>query len=849
MTIKNFKLDNGMQVVLEENHACKVVSFNVLVCVGSSDETGEEAGICHVIEHMMFKGTPTRPTGAIARDVEAAGGEINAYTSIDQTVYYINMATQFADKGLEILADALQNPIFDSDELDREKEVILEEIRRERDNPARMMSEYLFQTAFIRHTYGRPIIGFPETVGSFTHKKLMSFYKKWYCPQNITLIAVGDFFTQEMLEKIKTNFPDKESAPLTRSEQIAEPSQSSPRILIKKMNIQSAYMSIGMHIPQFTHADVPSLDILSHILGGSDSSRLEQEIKEKARLVHNIYAYSFTPKHPGLFVVGAMLEVGKILNVIDAIKKELEKTKHDPVNSDEISRAKLNIRSNQIYEKETVGGQGSKITHFIATAGSHDFESIYYQKLTDVNVDSIRGVADKYLNMANATVVILLPDTTRNEPSKKQIEETLTSKTKVAKKEATTQRPKPQLIKLKNGLRLVLQENHNLPIVSVCATIIGGTHFETQRTNGISSLFSRLVTKGTKTRSAIDISRGIEKLAGHVEGFAGRNTIGLKGEFLSEHLEEGFELFSDILCNPSFAPAEVVKEKKLLLQAIKDQEDALQSAAFSEFLKALFPHHPYGLKVLGSTNSVKALSRANLVSFHKNILRSGNVVLSIVGDINPKEITALATRHYTHFPRSKTKSQKIPLEPKHTEIKRVVVTKREKEQSHIVLGFQGTTIKNPDRFAMHVLNNVLSGQGGRLFSNLRDKQSLAYSVNSINHEGTDPGFFAVYIGTEPKKADTAIKGILKELTQICSHSIGRAELERSKQYLIGTYELDLQRNMALAATYSFDELFGIDLSEIDNYPKHIMGVTTKDVMDAARRYIKPDAYTLAIIRP
>ena len=162
MAIQSFTLDNGMQVLLEENHAAKVVSFNALAKVGSVNETDDEAGISHLIEHMLFKGTPTRPAGIIARDVEAAGGDINAYTSLDQTVYYINMASRFSKQGLEILADAIQNPLFDAEELAREKEVVLEEVRREQDNPSRMTIEHLFQSAYKAHTYGRPIIGFQK---------------------------------------------------------------------------------------------------------------------------------------------------------------------------------------------------------------------------------------------------------------------------------------------------------------------------------------------------------------------------------------------------------------------------------------------------------------------------------------------------------------------------------------------------------------------------------------------------------------------------------------------------------------------------------------------------------------
>lgn len=850
MPIKTFTLDNGMQVLLEENHASKVVSFQALVKVGSANETDDEAGICHAIEHMLFKGTPTRPTGTIARDVEAAGGDINAYTSIDQTVFYINMATRFADRGLEILADAVRNPLFDADELAREAEVILEEIRREQDNPGRMSIEHLFQEAFKVHTYGRPIIGFPHTVKSFTREKILDFHRRWYTPKNIVFIAVGDFETSSMLEKIRVAFEgfDGGGAPIQNIP--AEPEHTESSLFVKEMNIQSSYLSLGFNVPGLTHPDVPALDVLSHIVGGSESSRLEQEIKEKRRLVHNIYSFAFTPKHPGLWVVGAMLEDKDAENAIEAIQKEIAKLKVEPATSEEMARAKLNIRSNEVYDRETVGGQAGKIASFMATAGSHEFEATYYQKVADVGTDDLRRVAKKYLTPKNCTVSLIVPSNSKWMSKRDSIKDAMTvplgfqEQGKAAKKSERVEK-----IKLKNGATLLVIENHHLPLISICSATLGGTRFETPATNGISGLMTRLLTKGTKNRTAVQIAKDIEKIAGHIDGFSGRNSCGVRCEFLSEHLRDGFGIFADVLANPRFDKSEVAKEKSIVLKSIKDQEDALSTLAFIKFLKALFPKHPYGLRQLGSKEAVKKLTAEKLARYHRDTMRAQDMVITVSGDVNPREIEALANELLADLPRGKAKAPKLKTDPRPKKPIDVVTKKKEKQQAHIVIGFQGTTYRSGDRHAMAVLNNILAGQGGRLFRELRDRMSLAYAVSSTNQDGIEPGYFAVYIGTEPGKLDTAISGILAELDGVRKGEVDAEELDRSKQYLVGAYDLNLQRNGAIASTHTFNQLYGLKLDEIEKYPQRIMDVTADDVLKVARKYIDTEAYTMAVIKP
>lgn len=851
MSVKTFILDNGMQVFLEEIRTSPVISFNALVKVGSAFETDNEAGICHVIEHMLFKGTPTRAVGTIARDIEAAGGEINAYTSFDQTVYYINMATRYADRGLAILADALQNPLFDATELEREQEVILEEIRREKDNPHHMVSELLFKECYKVHPYGRPIIGYPETVKSFTHKHLLDFYHRWYTPKNIALIVVGDFETETMLEQIRRTFAHFEGAipPIPALEAKVEPPQKEMRIVVDTMNVQSAYLTMGYHIPALVHPDVPQLDLLSHILGGTESSRLEQIVKEKKHLVHHISSFSYTPMDPGIMVVSALLDENDTFKAMSAIQAEIKSMQEEAVLVSELSRAKVNIRSQELYERETVGGEAGKLAMFLACAGSHEFERRYYQMVMDARQDMIRDAADRYLNPNNCTVAMIVPQRSRLKKEKQKIAKILEPSVKKAKKEVTKGRAPIKELKLKGGLKVIVQENHNLPLVAMSAVSLGGTRYETQKNNGISELTSRLTTKGTKNRDAISIAKEIEKIAGHIDGFSGRNTLGLKCEFISDHVKEGVELFCDILTNPSFETAEVAKEKRVLLKAIKDQEDALSSMAFINFLKTLFPKHPYGLRMLGTHKSVSSITVPAIKRHYRDNMHRQGIVISVVGDVSPKEITELLESNLSGLPSGKIKHPRIPEDPAPKEIKIIDESKKEKQQAHIVLGFRGTSFCNKDRYAMSVLNYILAGQGGRLFLTLRDKMGLAYAVSSTNTEGIETGFFAVYIGTEPGKVDTAIKGIKNELNSIIDEEMTKDELERAKQYIVGTYELESQRLGTLSSWYAFNELYGLGVKEVLLYPQKILAVTKEDIMRMAKKYFDLNAYVLSIIRP
>ncbi|MBL7685709.1 MAG: insulinase family protein [Deltaproteobacteria bacterium] len=840
-------LPNGMTLILVEAHHSPVVAFNACFRVGSVVESNDEAGLCHYIEHLIFKGTPKRPAGQIAAAIEASGGEINAYTSFDETVYYCTVSSRYFDEGLDILSDAILNPLFDAEEMAREKPVIIEEINRSQDTPGKVLSENLFKTAYQHHPYGRPIIGSKETVNSFTRDTVAEFYKRWYIPQNLVFVISGDFNPEEAKQKVSKIFSNYQSQSVPQVKIPVEPDQNEARSVLIHRPIEGRYVQMAFPIPSLQHSDLPALDILSHLLGEGISSRLEQRIKEKKGLVDSIYTYAYTPKYPGLFVIGFTTAEKKIIKAAQEILKEIFNLEHDRISHEELSRARINIKSDAWYERETVEGLARKYGYFETILSDYGFDRKYYQKIDEVDPDDIHEVAKKYfkpqsLNLAllGAESKILTPETFSPE--------IILSAIKSKKQKNIPSKSKKEVLvkKLKNGVTLVLKESPHLPLASVRMVNFGGVRKETSANNGIHHFLAQTLTKGTQNRSAEQLALEIEQIAGSIDAFSGRNLDGVQGDFLSEKLDTGLDLLTDVFLNPSFHKNEIEKERRVTLEAIRREQDQLSTLVYKKFLSMLYPSHPYGLPLIGRQETVQNFSQKDLILSHQQMIHPKTMVVSMVGDFDSDRIEDYFNQKLSHL-KSKTHKEAPLKEPKAPQEILKHVEKKSKMQTHIALGFLGTKITSTDRHAMDVLNNILSGQGGRLFIELRDKQSLAYTVTSYAQEGMERGFFSVYIATEPQKVDQAIEGILLQLKNIRENLVNTDELDRAKKYLIGSYEIDLQRNSSVATHLAFNQIYGMGADEWKRLPEKVSKVTRQDILEVAQKYLLLDSYVLSIV--
>jgi len=880
--ITKYKLDNGLTVILEENHASPVVAVNVWVKTGSACEEEGEYGLAHVHEHMLFKGTEKRNVGEIARVIESSGGDINAFTSFDETVYYVVIASRFIDTALDVLADAMQNSTFDPEELNKELEVVVEEIRRGEDSPSRNLSEKMFSTTFTEHPYGRPVIGSEESVRSFTREGITDFYKKWYSPNNMVLVVVGDFETSEVMPKIEKFYGNFPSSELPECVIDKEPEQTTIKTYVLDKPLQEGYFSLAYHVPDAKHDDTPVVDVLSNILGGGESSRLYRSIKEEKGLVNNIYAYAFTPKHEGLFAVGGTIDPAKSKQALTEIVKEINLLKYQPVSEDELQRVKVNLESDSLYTKETMQGQAQKLGFFEVETDDFRFEQEYLEKVAKVTPEDIMLAAQKYFTDENLTAGFLLPS-----DSKTINEQEIAEIVQKASKEVSEQNEgggevlierdtlaesgtgisdsdeaQPEGIQtqgeaaegvskhvLSNGITVLIKKNDSVPLFAARAAFLGGVRYEDESTNGVSNFVSRMLTRGTESRSALQIAQEIESIAGEVEGFSGRNSFGVTVESLSKNFVPAMDIFADVILNPTFAPDEVERARREILAEVNREGDNLLRTTVNLFLSTLYTEHPYRLNPLGTTENVKKFDSKSLSEFYHKYAHPENMVITVVGNVNEEEVLTTVKRDFGDLKKGEMVFPEIKADAPPSEIREKIDTKQDKAQTHILLGFQGPTLKDDDHYAIEVLNTIMSGMGGRLFLELRDKKSLAYTVTSFYTPGLEPGFLGVYIGTAPQKEEEAISGMKEQLELLLKKGVTDEELARAQNYLVGSFEIGLQQNAAQAAKITFDELYGIGWEEYNSYPEKIYAVTKEDVLEAARKYIDLDKYTLAIVKP
>ena len=363
------RLPNGLTVLVEENHAAPVAALQVWVRVGSADELPDQAGIAHLHEHMLFKGTARRGPGEIARAIEGCGGEINAWTSFDQTVYHVVVASHFLAQGMDVLADAITSAAFDPDELGREIEVVCEEIKRSLDSPARKLSKELFAAAYARHPYGRPVIGTEESVRSFTREGILRFYRRWYQPENCVLVAVGDLREDHVLELAQRLFAwprDGFSAAPARS---PEPAREEPLTRLRREPIKDGYLSLAWPAPALQDDDVAALDALSIVLGHGEASRLFRALKRDRLLCTEVQASCYTPVDPGLTIVGVTLQLAQVRGAVREALAQTYRLRSEEVTAEELSLACRLLESDAVYQRETVQGQARKLGFYESSAG------------------------------------------------------------------------------------------------------------------------------------------------------------------------------------------------------------------------------------------------------------------------------------------------------------------------------------------------------------------------------------------------------------------------------------------------------------------------------------------------
>ena len=407
--VEKYVLGNGLTVVIRPNPSSPVVAVQAWVKAGSTTETEARAGMSHILEHMAFKGTKRRGPGEIAREVEAVGGEINAYTSFDQTVYHITLSGRFLENALDILADTLGNSVFDPAELSREREVILEEVRMNEDDPGRVVSKALFREAYKVHPYGRPVIGYVDTIRKTTREDLLAYFHANYVPGNMVLVIAGAVDPKTSRPLVERTFGQLPPGSAPEAPRPVEPPQRETRVVVKEKDARRAYLDMGFHGPSMKDPDVYAWDLLSMILGSGETSRLYRGVKDGKGLVDSVSASSYTPRDPGLLFVGGTLSPEKARAALKEILLETFRMVAAPPEGAELARAKTATETDFLFSLESQSSLARHVGFYETTLNDAAFEQTYLRKIRAVTADDIQAVAKKYLSPGNLTVSAVLP--------------------------------------------------------------------------------------------------------------------------------------------------------------------------------------------------------------------------------------------------------------------------------------------------------------------------------------------------------------------------------------------------------------------------------------------------------
>src|SRR2546423_2556053 len=497
---QNLFQPNELTVIVQEDHSAPVASVQAWCATGSTDEDQHlGAGLSHILEHMLFKGTKTRGKNVIAQKIQDVGGYINAYTSFDRTVFWIDVPRDGVTTALDILSDAMMNSSLPPEEYQKEQEVIRREFAMGMDDPDRMAGLLLFATAYQRHPYRFPVIGELEIYNQLTQEQVMQYYKTRYVPNNLTFLVVGDVDAEKIRQQLTELFkpyPEKSLQPVFIP---AEPPELGRREVHQEFATELTHLSLTWHIPEVTSPDVPALDLLSTILGDGRSSRLYRRVREEAGLAFSISAFSYTPGDPGLFGIDATVDPKKREAAEQLALRIVEEVKHAGVTADELAKAKKITLSHHFGALTTMRGQASDIGSNWLLTRNLNFSRDYLDAVQKVTLDDIKRVAATYLTENNLTVVSLNP------------KGSLAGKAEGAKPVAAGE---IQKFDLSNGLRLLVREDPRLPLVAVGAVFRGGLLAENPQDNGITRLMAKVLLKGTKTRTAEQIANDIEAVGG-----------------------------------------------------------------------------------------------------------------------------------------------------------------------------------------------------------------------------------------------------------------------------------------------------------------------------------------------
>lgn len=833
------RLKNGLTVYIIRDSRFPLVCTRLFVGTGSANETAEQAGISHVLEHMVFKGTEKRPKGQVARDVESLGGYLNAATSFDKTWFITDMPAKHWKTGMDVVKDMAFHPSLDPAELEAEKDVIVSELKGGDDTPTRRLFEDL-QVAGLAHTvYGRPIIGFEKTIRAVTADDLRAYIRTWYQPQNMMLLVAGDIDPKAVLAHAEELFGDlkndtilPEPAPVQ-----LEGAAGGPRVEVTYGPWNKVYLGIALPAPALGDQRSIDLDVLAYALGGDGTSQFYRKYRYEKQLVDSISVGNMSLNRAGLFYMVAQLDADKVEPFWQEFTRDLAALDAGKITPDVIERARFNYEDGMDRASETLDGLTSWKATVQFELGGPQGEANVRHALAAVDSARLRQAQDLWLRPDQVRVRVLAPEKAklpdldailqRNWPAPAvERQKAAAAAEKVGKRE---------IVDLGQGRTVILQPDRTIPYVSLEILRPGGNALLKPADQGLAQLTAATLTDGCGTRDLDAMERFVAERAASLSASAGVQsfTVSLTGP--ARFNADYFALLGDLLHKPTFAEKDVRRQADTLKAALVRRQDNPMSFMGSKINGFLFPGgQPYGFDGLGTAENQDRFGPGDVQAFWKQ-QNAQPWILSVAGDFDREKVLAFARS----LPVPTAPAVDVP-QPTWGADKRLPLSLPGRQQAHLLLAFHAVPLDHPDAPALMLLESVLSGQSGLLFNKLRDEQGLGYTVTAFYRSLPEAGFMAFYIGTTPRNLDVARQGFSGIIKDIKTDLLPAELLAKGLNRMEGSYYRGRQSLGARADEAASERL----LDQPQDFQKRLLEkaakVTPEQLREVARKYLLVD---------
>ncbi|HTB22252.1 MAG TPA: pitrilysin family protein [bacterium] len=851
-------LPNGLTLLVKPVRSAPVVAVNAWVRAGSVCEREAERGISHFIEHMLFKGTETLKVGELDRMIKSSGGYNNAHTRYESTDFIDILPSDKLSVALRTMADALQHSTFDAEELGRERQVVLEELSRAQDNPGFEAWNRLTRMVFKRHPYRFPVIGFKDRLQRMDRALLTGYWKRWYLPRNVIVVVVGDVDPgAAMAEAAKAfggwRWSGPRPAPLP-----SEPAQKGLRFEEASGDIQGSMAVLGVPSCAELDPDAPALDMGLAILGQGLSSRLNQEVRERLKLVHGVSAGAFSGAHPGLAYVWAELEPHQIVGALRAVWAEVARMHRDLVSLSELERQKLRLEHDEASEAMSMEGMAGKLGYYECLGSDYRLADEDTARMRAVTPEDVRRAMRKYFRVDRANLVIYRSDKSAATGLNRERAQALLEGAGASRAKGAAAPGKGSALaggltrfKLSSGGTLIVKPVHHTPLVAAQFSFPSGQLIEAPGQAGSLNLLARTCLKGVPGMDAASMAKAMDDLGMGLGAGADPERFSVSLQALSSKIAESMALAGRSLREAELPEAEVAKERARVLKDIKDKSDSPD-----EFVSDLFsalhfgPGHPFGRPLDGDKGTVGGLRRAQLLALKRKVLRPQGMLAVVVGDIAPERALELFEAEFGRGVWKGSAAPKAPVPPALKPGPRRKEARLPKKQAHLVMGWPCPPVTHRDYPVLRLVNSVLGeGMDSRLFTEVRDKRGLCYSVHSNFDRRLNPGSWRVYVGTQPATLKEAEAVCRQVVAAMAGGGLTAAELKGAKAYAKGIFSVARQDFGTDARVIGNYEFWGLGAEEVERVAAALDAVTLADCARVAKQWLKPDQAVVAVVKP